>query len=183
MSEGLISVADLGNQLGKRKQTVFKVLRRLNIEPRKLRSAGRRGQLVSYVTAQESSLVAAELRSTGPALKSGDEAADPPEALPDEHGVFYLLLLEPEHDPGRFKVGFSVNLQERLRTLRCSAPFLKVLQTWPCKMLWEKTAIDCVTEDCKQLHTEVFRTQSIDPVLQRCEQFFDLMPKLRGPDK
>jgi hypothetical protein len=50
-------------------------------------------------------------------------------------------------------------------------------------MLWEKTAIDCVTEGCKQLHTEVFRTQSIEPVLQRCEQFFSLMPKLEGSDQ
>ena len=171
MSEELISVADLASQFGKRKQTVFKVLRRLRIEPRKLRSSDRRGQLVSYVTAQESRLVAAELRSAGPVSKSGDEVAAPSEALPDEHGVFYLLLLEPEHDP------------ERLRALRCSAPFTKVVRTWPCKMLWERTAIDCVTEGCKQLHTEVFRTQSIEPVLQRREQFFDLMPKLHESDK
>jgi hypothetical protein len=177
MSEELISVSDLASQLGKRKQTVFKVLRRLRIEPRKLRSSDRRGQIVSYVTAQESRLVAEELRSAVPAPASGDEAAAPPEALPDERGVFYLLLLEPEHDPGRFKVGFTVSLPERLRTLRCSAPFARVVRTWPCKMLWEKTAIECVTEGCMQLHTEVFRTQSIEPVLPRCEQFFNLMPK------
>jgi hypothetical protein len=97
--------------------------------------------------------------------------------------VFYLLLLEPEHDPGRFKVGFSVNLQERLRTLRRSAPLLKVVRTWPCKMLWEKTGIDCVTEGCEQLHTEVFRTHSIEPILERCEQFFNVMPKLDESDK
>lgn len=183
MFEELISVVDLASQLGKRKQTVFKVLRRLHIEPRKLRSSDRRGQLVSYVTAQESHLVAAELRAAGPVSKSVDEGAAPPEALPDEHGVFYLLLLEPEHDPGRFKVGFAVSLPERLRALRCSAPFATVVQTWPCKLLWEKTAIDCVTEGCKQLHTEVFRTHSIEPILQRCEQFFNLMPRLQKSNK
>jgi hypothetical protein len=183
MSEELVFVTDLASQLGKRKQTVFKVLRRLRVEPRKLRSSDRRGQLVSYVTAQESRLVAAELRSAGPASKSGDEVAAPPEALPDEHGVFYLLMLEPEHHPGRFKVGFAVSLPERLRTLRCSAPFAKVVRTWPCKMLWERTAIDCVTEGCKQLHREVFRSQPIEPVLQRCEQFFNLMSKLHESDK
>jgi hypothetical protein len=94
-----------------------------------------------------------------------------------------LLLLEPEYDPGRFKVGFAGSLSERLRALRCSAPFIKVVQTWPCKMLWERTAIECVTEGCMQLHTEVFRTQSIEPVLQRCEQFFNLMPKLKESGK
>lgn len=183
MSEELISVVDLASQIGKRKQTVFKVLRRLGIEPRKLRKSESRGQLVSYVTSQESCLVAAELRSQGSSPKSGDDITAPPEALLDERGVFYLLLLEPDHDPGRFKVGFTVSLPERLRTLRCSAPFTNVVKTWPCKMLWEKTAIDCVTADCKQLHTEVFRTQSIEIVLERCEQFFDLMPKLHEPGK
>ena len=179
MSEELISVIDLASQFGKRKQTVFKILRRLRIAPRKVRGPGRlRGQLVSCVTVQESHLVAAELRSAGPSSRSGDESAVRPEALPDEHGVFYLLMLEPVHDPGRFKVGFAVNLPERLRTLRCSAPFLDVVRTWPCKLLWEKTAIDCVTQECEQLHTEVFRTQSMEPVVQRCERFFNLMPKL-----
>jgi hypothetical protein len=183
MSEEPISVGDLARQFGKRKQTVFKILKRLGIKPSKRRSAERRGQLVSYVTAQESRLVAAELRSAGPASESGHEVATPAEALADEHGVFYLLLLEPEQDPGRFKVGFAMSMRERLRTLRCSAPFANVVRTWPCKMLWEKTAIDCVTEGCKQLHTEVFRTQSIESVVQRCEQFFDLMPKLQEPDQ
>jgi|SRR5271157_515687 len=182
MSEDLISVGDLASQFGRKKQTVFKVLRRLRIEPRKLRSADRRGQLVSYVTADESRLVAAELRSADRPSKSAGEAATPPEALPNDHGVFYLLLLEPKHDPGRFKVGFAVSLLERLRTLRCSAPFAEVARTWPCKTLWERTAIDCVTEGCQQLHTEVFRTESIEAVLQRCEQFFNLMPKLHETD-
>jgi len=162
MSEELISVGALASQFGKRKQTVFKVLRRLRIEPRKLRSSDRRGQLVSYVTAEESRRVAAELRSTDLASTSGGENAAP---------------------PGRFKGGFTVTVPERLRSLRCSAPFTKVVRTWPCKMLWERTAIDCVTEGCKQLHTEVFRTQSIEPVLQRCEQFFNLMPKVNEPDR
>ena len=60
----------------------------------------------------------------------------------EEQGVFYLLLLETEHDPSRFKVGFEISLSERLRALRCSAPLLEVVKTWPCKSLWERTAIE-----------------------------------------
>jgi len=180
ISEDSVSVTDLAVQLGKRKQTLFKVIRRLRIEPIKRRSAGRRGQLVSYVTAQESRLIATELRSLAPRSRSRGTLTTPPEHLPDEQGVFYLLQLEPEHDPGRIKVGFAVSLPERLRTLRCSAPFTKVVQTWPCKVLWERTAIESVTDSCKQLHTEVFRTASIESVVQRCDQFFGLMPKLQG---
>jgi len=96
--------------------------------------------------------------------------------------VFYLLLLEPDHDPGRFKVGIADNFPERLRHLRCSAPMIKVVKTWPCKPLWERTVMDCVTEGCERLHTEVFRTESIKSVVDRCERFFELMPKSPSPE-
>jgi hypothetical protein len=173
MDEELISVLDIASQLGKRKQTVFKILKRLRIETRKQRSSNARGQLIAYVTMKESRLIASELRAS---VKAEHEL--PTEAQPDERGVFYLLLLEPSHDPGRFKVGFAVSLSERLRTLKCSTPFLQVVDSWPCKQLWEKTAIDCVTDGCEQLHTEVFRAKTIDTVVQRCRAFFELMPKL-----
>jgi hypothetical protein len=52
------------------------------------------------------------------------------------------------------------------------------MKSWKCKFLWEKTAIDCVTDGCERLHTEVFRTNSIDRVAAKCEQFFEIMPKL-----
>jgi hypothetical protein len=89
-------------------------------------------------------MIAAELRSLAPSSSTGGTLTTPPECLPDDQGVFYLLQLEPEHDPGRIKAGFAVSLPERLRTLRCSAPFTKVVRTWPCKVLWERTAIESV---------------------------------------
>jgi hypothetical protein len=95
-------------------------------------------------------------------------------------GVFYLIQLEPDHDPGRFKVGFAANISERLRAHRCSAPFAIVAKKWPCKRLWESTAIDCVTADCEQLHTEVFRYNDLDSVIAKCNQFFAIMPACSG---
>jgi hypothetical protein len=94
--------------------------------------------------------------------------------------VFYLIQLEPDFDPGRFKIGFAASLPERLRHLRCSAPFAAVLKTWPCRRLWEKTAIDCVSAGCERLHTEVFRTASLDEVVGRCDGFFAIMPPVQG---
>jgi hypothetical protein len=179
MSEDLISVIDVANQLGKHKGTIFKVLKRLGIEPQKVRSATNGGQLISYITNDDFHRVNEELQSHG---GFNNLAQDIDSAASDitlaEQGVFYLLLLEPEHDPGRFKVGFAVSLPERLRALRCSAPFTKVIKTWPCKHLWEKTVIECVADGSKRLHTEVFRTDSIESVLAKCERFFELMPKL-----
>jgi hypothetical protein len=174
MDEELISVLDLSRQLGKRKQTVFKILKRLGIETRKQRSSKAPRQLIAYVTLEESRRVADEMRAT--AAPDHEPRAD---ALLDEQGVFYLLLLEPDNDPGRFKVGFAESLPERIRSLKCSAPFLRIVKSWPCKKLWERTAIDCVTAGCERLHTEVFRAAEIDQVTRRCEGFFGLMPSLR----
>ncbi len=179
MDDGLISVIDLASQLGKRKQSIFKVLRRLGIEATKAPGANSRGAMIAYVTNDEAGLVRADLASRLEPVDP-DENGDGPydAALPAQQGAFYLLLLEPDHDPGRFKVGFATSLPERLRALRCSAPFTTVVKSWPCKILWEKTAIECVTQGCERLHTEVFRTASIESVVDKCEQFFRIMPNL-----
>ncbi len=39
-------------------------------------------------------------------------------------------------------------------------------------LLWEKTVIDCVSQDCERIYTEVFRTESIDEIQARSEEFF-----------
>lgn len=92
--------------------------------------------------------------------------------------MFYLVQLEPEHDPGRIKVGFTTDIDGRLRKHRCSAPFAQCLKTWPCQRIWERTVIDCVTTGLEKLHTEVFRTQSIESVIAKAEQFFAIMPRV-----
>lgn len=96
----------------------------------------------------------------------------------NEMGTFYLIQLEPEHDPKRYKVGFASNIQERLRFFKCSAPFSKVIKLWPCKRLWEKTAIDCVTINSERLYTEVFRANDLDEIVKMVDKFFQIMPNL-----
>ena len=174
MDENYISVIDVAKAVGKAKQTVFKVLKRLGIESQKMRGPDSRGQLIAYITQEEYNLVKAEIQNI-----RGGESVTPEPTIP-ELGVFYVVQLEPDHDPGRFKVGFASNMAERLRAHRCSAPFSKVLKTWPCRSLWEKTIIDCVCDGCERLHTEVFRVDSIDKVISKCDAFFSLMPTLQG---
>ena len=174
MADDVISVIDFAAQIGKRKTTVFKILTRLGIEPTKRRSSSNGGQFVSCITAEESKLVLEEL--TSPELSDLDGSRIESAVDDAESGVFYLIELEPTHDPGRFKVGFAVNLPERLRQHRCAAPFASVVQSWPCKRLWERTAIDAVTFGCERLHTEVFRTGSMADIVVRCNAFFALMP-------
>jgi hypothetical protein len=179
VSEDLISVIDVASQTGERKQRIFKILKRLGIETSKMRSAANRGQLIAYITAEEFRRVCGDMKaSASPDSEGREEAQTTPEVLLAEQGVFYLLMLEPDHDTGRFKLGFATDVRGRIRQLRCSAPFLKIVRTWPCKKLWERTAINCITEGCERLHTEVFRTPDLKTITARCDAFFGLMPNL-----
>ena len=167
-----VSVLQIADKLDKRKQHVFKVIRRLGIEKKLKKSATARGQRIAYVTREDYKRIKEYFSA------AGDEATyDTVDS--DTGGVFYIIQLEPEHDPGRIKLGFATNIDERLRSHRTAAPFSKVLETWPCKLLWEKTAIECAAQDCERLHTEIFRAKSIEAVQERCEQFFTLMPGIK----
>jgi hypothetical protein len=182
MNEEMISVIEAGRQLERRKTTIFKVMKRLGIHAHKRRDASSRNQLASFLTIEEFQRVKEELLASARGENDADNEDDgePGDGFVSaEIGVFYLIQLEPEHDPLRFKVGFAANLNERLRHLRCSAPFATVVNSWPCRRLWEKTAIDCVTVGCERLHTEVFRCPSLEAIKTKCDQFFGMMPQVQ----
>lgn len=168
MNAEWISVIDVARKLGKQKQHIFKVMRRLGIETVKEKSSDARGQKIAYVVPEDFDRIQSYFAGMEDDLSESVQS--------EMGGVFYLIQLEPEHDPGRFKLGFATNIEERLRSHKTAAPFSRLLKTWPCKLLWEKTAIDCATQECDRLHTEVFRSTSIAEVQSRCDQFFALMP-------
>ncbi|OPY80312.1 MAG: hypothetical protein A4E70_01797 [Syntrophus sp. PtaU1.Bin005] len=173
MNENQISVIDAANKLGMRKQSLFKIIKRLGVNTSKERNSSHKGQAITYITEADFDLIASQIHTQGK-----KDSEEPSTSSQIDRGVFYLIELEPAHDPGRFKVGFASNMPERLRQHRCSAPFAIVIATWPCHILWEKTAIACVTQKCEKLHTEVFRAKDIAGVKEKCDQFFSLMPAL-----
>lgn len=173
MKDDRISVIQAADVLGVRKQMVFKMLKRLGIESTKEKDSNHRGQAIAFITLPEFDRLRAETNASSQLLDSGNDKEG--ENLGTEPGEFYIMQLEPEHDPGRFKLGFG-DVAERLRSHKCSAPFAKVLGSWPCKRLWERTAIDCVSAGCERIHTEVFRTDNLERVVERCRNFFEMMP-------
>lgn len=63
MGVDLISVMDVARQHGKRKSTVFKVLKRLGIEPTKRRSSASNNQMIACITQEEFRLVGVEMQT------------------------------------------------------------------------------------------------------------------------
>lgn len=174
MAENRISVIDAASCLGRQKQHVFKVLKRLGIVPEMAPASRSRGQRVAYLSEEQFRSLEAALGSVdGPSGEPGEQAT--------RHGAFYLIQLEPVLEPGRFKLGFASNLEERLRAHKVAAPLCRVVKTWPCRLLWEKTAIESVARGCERVHTEVFRApgpDGLDAITRRADAFFALMPEV-----
>ena len=168
--QDLISLGDIAKSHGRRRQTIHKIVKRLGINTIKVTSENARGQKVSCITMGDYTKLEQHLTQPKQENKNQNES----------RGVFYLVLLEPELDPGRFKAGFTADINERRRSHRTVAPLLEIIRTWPCKLVWEKTAIECVTSCCERIHTEVFRTDDIQRVIDRADQFFRLMPRPDG---
>ncbi len=170
-----IALPDLADEMQCHKQTLFKIAKRLGITPIKRRDADKRNQLVATITREEALAVRSEVVSR---TRTGTEASSEFDYVIADVGCFYIVQLEPEHDPGRIKVGFTTDMEGRLRKHRCSAPFAMSIRTWPCRRTWERAAIDSVTVGIEQLHTEIFRAKSIDEVIARAEKFFAAMPNV-----
>ena len=164
-----IAVLEVASSLGRNKQYIFKIIKRLGIEKRFGKSNAARGQKIAYISESDFKRVKEHVQPTG--INSATASIDSAQS-----GLFYLIQLEPQHDPSRFKLGFASDINERLRSHRTAAPYSKVVKTWPSKLLWEKTAIESIARGCERVHTEVFRGKTIEVILDRCEQFFALMP-------
>ena len=170
-TESLISIGDIARSHGRRTVAVHKTVKRLGLNVVKRVGSGTRGQQASHIAVQDYETHRQQfdaVTATGGA----------PDSVERADAVFYLILTEPELDPGRFKLGFSADVAERLRSHKTSAPFARIVKTWPCKTLWEKTAIDCIADGCERLGPEMFRADDIEGILDRADRFFALMPAL-----
>lgn len=172
MRKQMISLNEIARIHGQPyKATVHRIAKRLGLHIEQLKGESTRGQRTSQITVEdyEAHRQYFDVAPANASVPGSQEHLD---------AVLYLILTEPGLDPGRFKVGISTDVAERLRSHRTSAPFSKLVKTWPCRARWEKTAIDCIADGCEQLGPEVFRTEHIQDVIRRADRFFELMPAL-----
>lgn len=111
----------------------------------------------------------------------GFTKTEAPIRINGEVGEFYTVQLIPEFAPNRLKLGFSNDSMDRLATHRCSSPTAVILKTWDCKRSWEKAAMDSATRtSCTLIANEVYDCDSSEAVIKRLDDFFNLMPVVRG---
>lgn len=92
------------------------------------------------------------------------------------YGFFYLIQLVPEALPNRVKIGYTDNLDNRLKEHQTAAPTAKLLRSWRCKRAWDQAAMDSITKaDCHLIMNEVYEGD-IAKFIERGDQFFSVMP-------
>lgn len=91
-----------------------------------------------------------------------------------DDGVFYVILLIPEFSKTRIKVGFTENMDARLRSHMVSAPTAEVIKTYPCKRSWEGYLLAIVERHGKCIRTEVFDIPKLEPLLKDLATAFRL---------
>ena len=114
MEEERVAIVDFADELQVRKQTIFKVIKRLGIRPTQRREPTRGNQKVATINHVEATAIRDELTRVHAHKRKviGVEPESAPDSYcVDEVGLFYLIWLEPDHDPGRFKVGFTTDLE------------------------------------------------------------------------
>ncbi|MBN4054818.1 GIY-YIG nuclease family protein [Nitrospira defluvii] len=94
----------------------------------------------------------------------------------NNYGYFYLIQLVPEVLPDRIKIGYTDNLENRLKEHQTSAPTAKLLKSWRCKRAWDQAAMDSITRsDCELVLNEVYEGE-IEKFISRGNEFFNSMP-------
>ena len=172
MAEQLVYVTHLADELGYTKAALHRVVRRAAIEPQHVHSEFSRGQRTLAITAEEADRVRALVRGR-------DASVLESQTTHPDNGVFYAVVVDPIR-PGRVKLGFTSDLEQRLSSYRTSSPELQVLFTIPCRRGWEATTMAALTnvEGCSQVRQEVFDYLDSDVLAERARSWFTMLPSV-----
>lgn len=171
-----VSLKELAERIGLDRSNTRKYVLKLGIQPHKRRTPDSRHQLTLAVTKDEAERIIGERDAQGFTSAAKIVEADT--------GIFYVVQLVPELDPKRIKLGFALDLNERLAEHKTAAPTAKVLKAWPCKRAWELTVTDCLSAaNCRLILSEVFECDDLAGLVRRGDDLFALLPApARKPD-
>lgn len=98
MNEEIISVVNIAKATNKRRQSIFKIIKKLQIDTIKETNEGSRGQQIAFVSKVDECRILKyiEERNTNDDSNIENESRIVNE---NQEGLFYLIQLEPEHDP------------------------------------------------------------------------------------
>jgi len=166
-----VTFRELADQIGVEITTIRRNVKRLNLEIRNEKTETSKGALVQCLSIDNANNLISHFENRDKPNSESDSAAL------DRFGYFYIIQLVPEVLPNRVKIGYTDNLETRLREHQTAAPTAIYLGHWKCKRSWDQAAMDSITRvDCSLVMNEVYEGD-IDGFLNRAKEFFNVMPK------
>lgn len=154
------SIAKFGNELG--------------IAVQKMKLPGSKGALTQCISAEDANTLVAFLENKPKSDQIG--GGDENELSFRRFGYFYIIQVVPELMPNRLKIGYTDNLDQRLREHQTSAPTARFVRYWECKRSWDQSVMDSITrENCSLVMNEVYEGD-VESFVRRADAFFAMMP-------
>lgn len=167
-----VTIKELAEIIGLDKSNARKYVIDNGFEFDKIRTPETQNQLTLVLTTEQAEQVKQLRLSHGFTINGHAQLADVAKTA-----VFYIIQLVPELDCKRVKLGYTGNLNARLRAHRTACPNAKVLAYYPCLETWELAAIASITrEGCELIGNEVYQTSDLDMMVDRADTFFAIMP-------
>ncbi len=173
MEVAYISIKHLAEKLGMDRSHARRYILKLGFKPEKRRTADSGSQLTLTVTTDEAESILKHRQSQGFTTDS--------KPVSTEYGVFYVIQLVPELDSKRIKLGFTIDLNDRLVQHRTAAPTARVVKSWPCRRIWETAVMDCLSSvACRHILNEVFECNALNDLIARGDELFKILPEPKG---
>jgi len=162
---------ELADQIGVEKTTIRRNVKSLKLTVRNEKTSTSKGASVHSLSIDDANKLIAHFETRDRPNSNVDTS------VLERFGYFYIIQLIPEAMPNRVKIGYTDNLDTRLREHQCAAPTAKYLGHWRCKRSWDQAAMDSITrEGCHLVMNEVYEGD-LESFLIKAGEFFSVMPK------
>jgi hypothetical protein len=166
-----VTYNEMAKRLGVDPSTIRRLVKKHSINVQQGRANTINGKWMHYLTSEDADRLAACYKASRTPVK--DSAT---EESYQRSGHFYVIQLVPEFLPNRIKIGYTDNLEKRLKEHQTAAPTAKVVSSWPCKRSWDPAVMDSITRDgCSWVDNEVFEGAP-EGFVDRGNAFFAHMP-------
>jgi len=161
---------ELAEKVGVAIDTIRRTVKKLDLTILKIRTPS--GATAHSLSLDDSNVLISYFENKNRSVQPSNEN----DLSVDRWGYFYIIQLIPEAMPNRVKIGYTDNLENRLRNHQTAAPTAKFLGHWKCKRAWDQAVMDSITrKDCTLVMNEVYEGD-VAKFLERAEEYFSVMP-------
>ena len=176
--EDYVSFYELAKRLGVSYDTVRRSIVKfgdeLGIAVKKMKIPGSKGALTQCISGEDANTLVAFFENKSKSDQIGD--SDENDISFRRFGYFYIIQIVPELMPNRVKIGYTDNLDQRLREHQTSAPTARFVKHWECKRSWDQAVMDSITrEGCALVMNEVYEGD-VKSFVSRTDALFAMLP-------